>query len=437
MLIKGKKTAKLLAIILSLIIMVSMLPLAATAASDPTPVEGRILTKEKAGDTSAWIEIARYEGYSLIIRQEPLTSSLTTFSTTLNDNTYVNSLARKGINDWYNNKLGSTAKLRDFAVSHDAMRVLGSFGMSFIDGLSLPSGNAARTGNDVAFALSYCEAALYCSSQYATTPDKLITSSKIASANMAKLLPKYVGAYVAPAYWLRSPGNVKYAVGCVAYEGGDSSISYGRAYQHTVIGEYAHYRPALWVGSGIFGVKVTGKVWPMVSDDLGIGASFITQHDIVVELRSTFLTPASSALSTKAVLQNDDGLGVFTIEDVPVGDYILYIKRPGYLVRAMQVSINETASGEVTLSPPGSEDNGVFNLWGGDCNDDLSINGKDTMMILELMAEDVDAFDPLYNAACDMNADGLIDGRDIMMVIERWNVTIWEYPGSEDIDPFE
>ena len=187
----------------------------------------------------------------------------------------------------------------------------------------------------------------------------------------------------------------------------------------------------------VAGRTLTGFVWPMVVDDLDLGDDFIKQHDIVVELRPTFLTPASSELSTKAVLKNDDGLGEFTIEDVPPGDYVLYIKRPGYLARAMPVTVNASSPAVIELSPPfGSVDNGVFNLWGGDCNDDLMIESKDTMMILELMAEGVDVFDPRYNAACDFNADGMIEGKDIMIVYERWNLIIWDYPGAENVDIF-
>ena len=419
--------------------LICLLPMTTTlAASSPDPVDGRILAKDKTGDTSAWIEIAKYEGYSLIMRQEPLTSSLSTYSTQRTDVSYVNSLARKGINDWYNNKLSSTARLRDFAVDNNAMTVQGTMFMSYVDGLSLPGGKAARTGNDVAFALSYCEAALYCSSQYAKTSPDLTTSSKIASSNMAKLLPKYVGATVAPAYWLRTPGAATYSAGCVAYEGGDSSVSYGRAYQHIVIGEYAHYRPAIWVGSGIFGNTVTGKVWPMLSDDIwGIGDDFVNGHAVAVELRSTFLTPAPSNLSTTTVLLDSTGLGEFTFTDVPSGDYILYIKRPGYLTRAMPVTISAASSDTITLSPPGDKDKGIFNLWWGDCNDDWRVDNDDVMMILELMGLGVNANHAYYNPACDMNGDGLIDNEDIQMVLEMWDVNILQYPGAEDINPFE
>jgi len=144
-----KKIACLLLIMALILLILPLTPpdIAAGAVNDdPTAVDGRILPGEKAGDTSAWIEIARYGEYSLILRQKPLTDKLTTYSTTLKNNTYVDSLARKGINDWYNNKLYSAAKLRDFAVKNDAMRNLGTIGANYIDGLSIPLGVAARPG---------------------------------------------------------------------------------------------------------------------------------------------------------------------------------------------------------------------------------------------------------------------------------------------------
>ena len=438
----NKKHKRLPTIMLSCIMAASLLPMTAKAADNPTPVDGRILETEKTGDSSDWIEIARYEDYSLILRQKPLTDSLSKYNNSQKNNLYTDSLARKSINEWYNNKLHGSARLRDFAVKSDAMRVIGTIGTRHVDGISLPSGTSARTGEDVAFALSYCEAAFYCSTQYSQTLSDgvLYPSSTVAKNNYAKLLPKYTGAIVSPAYWLRTPGNLYYAAGCVAYTGGNSDSSYGRAYQHTVIGEYAHYRPAIWVGAGIFGDggrTVAGKVWPMLAEDIwGLGADFIRGHDVAVELRSTFLTPAPPEFCATATLMGDNGLGVFTFENVPAGDYILYIKRPGYLTRTMPFTISAGDPGKIELSPPGKTDNGVFNLWWGDCNDDGRVDNDDVMMILELMSINVNAHHPYYNPACDMNGDGLIDNEDIQMALEMWDRMILDYPGSEGVNPF-
>jgi len=177
---------------------------------------------------------------------------------------------------------------------------------------------------------------------------------------------------------------------------------------------------------------VTGFVWPMAVDDMGLGQSFLQQHDIVIELRTTFLTPAPPHLSVKATLQNSEGLGKFTFVNVPPGEYVLYIERPGYLVRTMKVSIPVSGPSEIVFAPPGETDKGIFNLWWGDCNGDWLIDSKDRMIIMGLMdlGYSVNVYDPSYKPAYDLNADGLIDNEDLMMVNENLEKEIVDYPGA-------
>ncbi|MCL2058075.1 MAG: InlB B-repeat-containing protein [Oscillospiraceae bacterium] len=233
------------------------------AAARPVAVEGRTLARDRTGDSSAWIEIARYGDYSLIIRQEPLTGSATWYNSALN-NSYSSSIPRSEFNNWYNSRLSSSARLRSFVVANSAMSNWGTYGTDYIDGISLPMGSAAPTGNDVAFALSYCEAALYCSTEYLTRQGggtaTIERSSNAAYNNYMRLLPRYTGANQTPAYWLRTPGQSYMYAGCVAYSGGSGERTQGRVNQHTTIGYYGHYRPALWVGSGIFEDKGTVNV---------------------------------------------------------------------------------------------------------------------------------------------------------------------------------
>ena len=184
---------------------------------------------------------------------------------------------------------------------------------------------------------------------------------------------------------------------------------------------------------------VRGLVWPMIDDDLGLGADFMKKHDIVIDLRPTFQTEPAAGLSTESVLVHDSdraGLGEFIIENVPFGTYVLCIKRPGYLIRTMVITVSPSDPDLITLEPPGTEDAGVFNLWWGDCNDDLRIDNEDIMMILELLNMGVSAKHQLYDAACDMNADGRCDNEDIMMVLERWNRNAGQYAGAEKTDFF-
>jgi hypothetical protein len=161
---------------------------------------------------------------------------------------------------------------------------------------------------------------------------------------------------------------------------------------------------------------------------------FLAKHDVVVELRQTFLTPAPANLSTKAVLQSSDGLGKFTFEGVPYGTYILYIKRPGYLTRALQVTISASDPQIVTLVPPGTADGGVFNLWWGDVDGDLRVDNSDALVIMTLMSNGVSAYHYLYSAAADLDADGRPDNSDILLVINMWGKTVRNYPGAQYID---
>ncbi|MCL2121933.1 MAG: hypothetical protein FWH28_06750, partial [Clostridiales bacterium] len=102
---KRKVFSTVVSSILLLTLFLSGLAPAALAAGSPTPVNGRTLSRERAGDSSAWIEIAQFEGYSLLLRQEPITASLTRYSATTDNRFYASSLARTAINNWYKNTL--------------------------------------------------------------------------------------------------------------------------------------------------------------------------------------------------------------------------------------------------------------------------------------------------------------------------------------------
>ena len=187
------------------------------------------------------------------------------------------------------------------------------------------------------------------------------------------------------------------------------------------------------------GRSVKGYVWPLAQDNPLIDASYdlLGQHAITVELRETFLTPAGLGFSTKAVVTTDytDPLiGEFVLENIPFGTYVLVIHRPGYLLRAMMVTISASDPDLIMLAPPGVVDNGIFNLWWGDVNGDLRIDGLDSMMIMEII--NVNIMNSAYNPACDLNASGTVDGLDIMMVLEHWNAVAFEYAGAQYVDFF-
>ena len=179
---------------------------------------------------------------------------------------------------------------------------------------------------------------------------------------------------------------------------------------------------------------VHGYVWPMASDELKPG--FLDLHSITVELRESFKAPAPVKLQTKAVLLNNAGYGEFTIKNVPYGDYVLYIKRPGYLVRCMNITISESDLYVIELAPPATDpnDEGIFKLWWGDCNGDLEVNNDDSLLILDDIQNNINANNPLYNPARDMNADGRPDNGDIMLLLSNWGRCACGYAGAGDVD---
>ena len=180
------------------------------------------------------------------------------------------------------------------------------------------------------------------------------------------------------------------------------------------------------------GRTITGLVYPIATDDLGLGDEFLKKHEIVVELRTTFLTPAPPELSTVAVWSGTGDIGSFTIEDVPFGDYLLYIKKPGYLTRCMPVTVSPSDPAVVKLTPPGGETE--FNLWGGDVDDSNEVVGLDLSAVMGSLG--IDALSPYYNPAYDINADGYISGLDVSIVLANLSKNILDYPGAENVDPW-
>jgi len=462
----------------------------------PTGVDGRILTPEMTGDRCDWIEIATCGDASLIVRQK-FVNPYYNRSDGLNDDTgwqcmgfgmpqrslnppplnpnYFESYPQYFTNVWFGGipwfiiygtggyalgesteRLPMNARLREYTLQNTMKYNMGTCAAvaSLTNGFSRPTFYKAGVGTDVAFALSYGEAANFISKTYFQRgPVANQESSLIAKANYAKL---YTADHVPEkgdghrwGMWLRSTGDIKNTMGNLDFAPSkplESNVGVGRAFQEYYDTPLKNFRgeayPALWVDQGIFitavGHTVKGQVWPMASEDIwNIGDSFMKAHDVVVELRSTFNTPAPASLSVTAVLKDDTGLGEFTFTEVPDGDYVLYISRPGYLTRSMKVTVDGPVGSTINLVPPGTAENGIFKLWWGDCTDDLRVDNDDILMILELIDNNVNAFSPLYNAACDMNADGLIDNEDILMVLENWNKFARMYPGAGDVNFYE
>jgi len=189
---------------------------------------------------------------------------------------------------------------------------------------------------------------------------------------------------------------------------------------------------------------VHGYVWPMVTYDLGLSVNypglseqFMRAHDIQVELRKAYWDPAAPGLSVASTLvvnPEKEGLGEFTIENVPFDDYVLVIKRAGYLVRCMNVTISATPNDTIELEPPNTNgDDGVFNLIWGDVDDSFNIDNDDLAQIILHMSLGITVFSPNYEAACDLDASGKADNDDIGLVINMWNKYVYDYAGSAGV----
>ena len=225
----------------------------------PTIAGGRELTTDKTGDTAKWIEIATNGEYSLIVRADFLNFNTTQAGNPLfqtlpygSNNNYLGSKVQKLVNDWFNgegtgDKLGASARLRSFTVANNAVTKLGT-GCSETGGLdngySKPAAEKLATGNNVAFALSFGEAANFISKEYATTftGGVYATSSSAAAANFGKLA-SYGQKH---GVWLRTPGTNSISASIIQ----DTS---GRVFQYLIDDSSAALvYPALWVETAVF-----------------------------------------------------------------------------------------------------------------------------------------------------------------------------------------
>ena len=265
---------KLLSAVLAVAMLVSMLVPTTTSFADPivnvpTVVTGRVLTPDMTGDTSDWIEIAQNGDYSLIVRKDFInvnpnagTNNILNYQYVDFGSTpsYTSSIVRTKINDWFNgtaagaaDKLPTSAPLRDYTVQNTALSAIGTCceQISLSDGYSKPTTNLAKTGSDVAFALSYTESAQFLSIYH-------FMRGPIANQpSNAKAVANYLQVNIPNVYiycmWLRSVGDVPNTAAAL---GPNQGVYNGRVFQNSLISgdkyTYGFVFPALWVDSSIF-----------------------------------------------------------------------------------------------------------------------------------------------------------------------------------------
>ena len=221
---------------------------------------GRILTPDQTGDSAKWIEIARNGDYSLIVRADYINVNLSHYGevnwqgvlfSSGGSSAYQGSTPQTAINHWFNGTsdvedLPGEARLRSFTVSNNASYTPGGapgYPASLTDGFSKPTSYQVGTGNDVAFALSFSEAANFISKEYTTVPGVTIyaVSDPAAAKNFEKLEPYSPTDEI----WLRSPGA---SAGSAAAMG----HYFGRIHQNNTGTATNLVYPALWVHNSIF-----------------------------------------------------------------------------------------------------------------------------------------------------------------------------------------
>ena len=151
---------------------------------------------------------------------------------------YNHSSPRTKINNFYGN-LAPTSALRQNAVTHDAVSKLGVFAkLNVASGISVPTQTIASGTTDVAFLLSFQEAANYCSTQW-HNGSGYTDSPAGAISNWYNL---YAKGDVGNISWLRTVGDTtSYA----------SAFAIGGNIGSGVLNSTRYVRPALWVKSDI------------------------------------------------------------------------------------------------------------------------------------------------------------------------------------------
>jgi hypothetical protein len=238
----------------------------ADITDEPSPEDGRILTPSQTGDTATWIEIAKNGNYSLIVRAHFIDWygrdrnypewNYTSFGM---NNAYGNSNVRKYINAWFTgegtsnsraDKLPANARLRQFTVQNNAKYILGAGSnmVGLINGYSKPTSTHIGNAEDVAFALSYGEAANFISlTHFARNMNpETRKSSPYAIKNYQKL------DFIKLPYgmWLRSPGDIN-GTACVLHLGNQGRVfPFGLTLGNP--DDRGLLYPAVWVDQAIF-----------------------------------------------------------------------------------------------------------------------------------------------------------------------------------------
>jgi len=339
-----RKTKKIISVFMLVALILSVLPPGQTAMAAPEApgvttasngVIGQVLDEVQTGDRVKWVEIARNGSYSLIVRTSYLNVHQTPgyrddpvrqYSAWEDGETmgYRSSLVHNRINAWFKNtakeptdSLPSGARVRKFTMKNNANERLGTASLS--DGFSTPSATQNGNADDIAFALSFSEAASFVSNSYYTGGSNPVQgSSDIAKANWGKMnvpAPGTTSDDKARGVWLRSPG----ASGTMSALLNDKDNNRGRVYQMSkdanMSKEYGYIYPALWVNQDIFKNTLTynanGGSGGNLSSQVGDYKTNITIHsNPATRAGYKFLGWATTASATNPQYQSGDQINM-------------------------------------------------------------------------------------------------------------------------------
>ena len=342
---------------------------------------GRELTPDQTGDTVNWIEIATWGSYSLIVRKSYLNvyegsghygqHSWQVIHFGANTN-YKGSTLQSRINSWFKtnttvangDNLAASARLRSYTMQNDAVDKLGAgsslAGMT--NAFSKPSSYQVGDGDNVAFALSYTEAASFCSITHDIRPVinnlEMQPSSNAAKANYGRLSIPQEYLYFA---WLRTPGDISGTAGVLDYT--------GRAFQMYAASDSGLVYPALWVRSTIFTDSVTPSI-PGLNDSSPSlnGTVSIDGRDWVLVRRKTDGNGKYAMLVSKTSFgygQNFDNSSSLYEGSNLQGRMTSYYSNMNNMkqyavVPVLGDSTSQTATSEPTSTPAGSQTKNIF-----------------------------------------------------------------------------
>jgi hypothetical protein len=120
----------------------------------------------------------------------------------------------------------------------------------------------------------------------------------------------------------------------------------------------------------------------------------------------------------KPVTLNGTTLGLFILEDVAEGDYILEIKRDGFVTRWAKIYVNADQSMHFV---------GHREIVAGDVNDDLLINLNDLAQLKMKIGGNYSIPSTQYSSLHDLNSDGKVDQLDFNLVLKLTGFWFYHY----------